>query len=536
MSSKAPKVAILGFHLESNAFCPPSVEADFLAQCWEEGDAISELVRGPSRLPSEVAGFYDRMNQLGDWTPAPLIVIGAPPGGPAGASVWATFLAEVERRLRAALPVDAVYVANHGASSAVGENDTEGVLMRLLREIVGPDVPLVATHDLHCNVSAETVAALDGLIAYRTNPHVDQRERAAEAADMIHEILGGTRMVTAYVRLPLTPPSVTLSTASGPYADLVALGASLTQKPEEGPIANVAVCAGFVFSDLPKCGVTITVTARGDLQAARRKDAGGARGLGRSRPLCGQHRRGGARGRTGARRVGRCCSPTWPTIRAAAGGATPPGCSRPSTRRASRAWCWACSSTRSWWSRRRRWAWARNSRRCSAGSETEYSRRYAARARVLKLTDGEGMGRRGILKGRKFSMGDTCLLELVDSGMKIVAGSLRRQLAEPAMLEMHGIDIARARHVIKSRGPLPGGLRRVLPEQAHRRRQPGPHHAEPQADLVQGPAPARLAAGRRGGLARARLGGRTARLAPRPRPPLPAWQAASGPASQAGSA
>nr|WP_277757637.1 hypothetical protein [Achromobacter denitrificans] len=46
MSSKAPKVAILGFHLESNAFCPPSVEADFLAQCWEEGDAISELVGG----------------------------------------------------------------------------------------------------------------------------------------------------------------------------------------------------------------------------------------------------------------------------------------------------------------------------------------------------------------------------------------------------------------------------------------------------------------------------------------------------------
>ncbi|SPU50240.1 peptidase [Bordetella trematum] len=126
MSSKAPKVAILGFHLESNAFSPPSVQADFLAQCWEEGDAVSELVRGPSRLPTEVTGFYERMNQLGDWVPAPLIVIGAPPGGPASAGVWDTFLTEVEQRLRAALPVDAIYIANHGASSAEGEDDTEG--------------------------------------------------------------------------------------------------------------------------------------------------------------------------------------------------------------------------------------------------------------------------------------------------------------------------------------------------------------------------------------------------------------------------
>ncbi len=465
MSSKAPKVAILGFHLESNAFCPASEEADFLAQCWEAGDAISELVRGPSRLPSEVTGFYDRMNQLGEWTPAPLIVIGAPPGGPASAGVWAAFLAEVEQRLRAAMPVDAIYVANHGASSAIGENDTEGVLMRLLRGIAGPEVPIVATHDLHCNVSADTVDALDGLIAYRTNPHVDQRECAAEAADMIHEILGGVRMVTAYLRLPLTPPSVTLSTASGPYADLVALGASLTQKRGEGPIANVAVCAGFVFSDLPKCGVTVTVTARGDLQAARRVALQVARagwadrkryvantvGVARAVALAREARQpllfadvadnpgGGGRGNTTwllkafdeARIPGVVMGVFVDPELAAQAGALGVGAEFDAV---------------------------------FNRVESEYSRRYAARARVLKLTDGEGMGRRGILRGRKFSMGATCLLELADSGMKVVVGSLRRQLAEPAMLEMHGIDIAQAGHVIvKSRGHYRAGFDEFFP-------------------------------------------------------------------------
>src|SRR5690606_30091001 len=131
-------------------------------------------------------GFYQRMDALGDWTPAPLIVVAAPPGGPASVQVWDEFLEQIKTRLRAALPVDAVYVANHGASSAQNEDDTEGVLMALLRSIVGPDIPIIATHDLHCNVSPETVQALDALVSYRTNPHVDQRERAAEAADLLH--------------------------------------------------------------------------------------------------------------------------------------------------------------------------------------------------------------------------------------------------------------------------------------------------------------------------------------------------------------
>jgi len=77
-------------------------------------------------------------------------------------------------------------------------------------------------------------------------------------------------MVTAHIRLPLTPALNAAVTARGPYAELVDLGKSLTHPRGQGPIANVAVGAGFVFTDLPHCGVNITVTARGDLPAARR--------------------------------------------------------------------------------------------------------------------------------------------------------------------------------------------------------------------------------------------------------------------------
>src|SRR5690606_17918595 len=183
---------------------------------------------------------------------------------------WRDFISQVESRLRAQGSVDGVYIANHGASSAVGVDDTEAQLARLIRSLVGPDVPVIATHDLHCNVSEETVASLDALVSYRTNPHVDQRERAAEAADLLHEVFEGERLVTAYIRLPITPPSVTLSTHEGPYADIVRRAEAMMQPKGQGPIAVVSAASGFVFSDLPKCGMTVTVTARGDLAAARR--------------------------------------------------------------------------------------------------------------------------------------------------------------------------------------------------------------------------------------------------------------------------
>ena len=460
MDRPGPRVAVLGFHLEANAFSPVSRKEDFVAQCWETGEDISVLARKVSHLPNEVPGFYARMDEVGAWQPAPLITVAAPPGGPASAQVWEEFLHEVRQRLSAALPVDAIYIANHGASSAENEDDTEAVLMRALRDIVGSGVPLVATYDLHCNVSQETVDQLDALVAYRTNPHVDQRERGAEAADILHEILAGMRPVTAYIQLPITPPSVTLSTASGPYADVVQKAISLMQPADVGPIVNVSAAAGFVFSDLPKCGMTITVTARNDLMAARRaalylaREAWNDRaryvadtiGVDKAIDMAAQASKpllfadvadnpgGGGRGNT-----------TW--LLQAFNEARIPGVVLGVFVDAELA------------QRAHELGEAAEFDAVFNQTESEYSRKYTARVKVLKLTDGEGVGRRGSLRDRKFSLGPSALLELKDSGMLVVVGSLRRQLAEPAMLEMHGIDISQAKFVIvKSRGHYRAGF------------------------------------------------------------------------------
>ncbi len=460
MMKQNPKIAIAGFALEANSFSPESIREDFEKSCWHEGEAITALARQTSNLPAEVTGFYARMDDIAPWTPAPTIVVGAPPGGPVVEAVWREFMQKLEVGLRAAMPVDGVYVANHGASSAVHLDDPEGDMMAMIRAIVGPAVPVIATHDLHCNVSERTVDALDALISYRTNPHVDQRERAAEAADLMVEMLNGLKTAKAFIRMPITPPSVTLLTARGPYADLINMGTAMMQSPLEGPIANVSVSAGFVFSDLPKCGMTILVTSRGDLDAARRCALKIARAAWADRERYVPDMLEVAQALEKAKQT------NLPLLLADVAD-NPGGGGRGNT-------AWLLS------------AFdqakipgvllgvfidpelAQQAHLAGKGgefdavfnaTESQFSKRYLAKARVLKLTDGESIGRRGIYKGKRFSLGPTALIELVDTGTRVVVGTLRRQLCDPAMLEMHGIDIAKVQIlIVKSRGHYRAGF------------------------------------------------------------------------------
>ena len=296
--------------------------------------------RSPARrtaiCPAELPGFYARMDATGPWTPVPVLVAAAPPGGPIEQAVFEGFLDEIGRGLAAALPLQGVYIASHGASSAVADEDSDGTLAALVRRIVGPAVPVVCSHDLHCNISERLVESVDAFVAYRTNPHVDMAARAAECADLLREALGGgARFARAFIRLPLAPPTVTLLTASGPYADLVRDAEALMR--DDPRIANASVSGGFVYSDLPKCGITVTVTARerGPRGGARRGAASSRAAAGRSGSgtrggaSCPCRRRRTSRDAPGAASTRRSSSPTPATTPAAAGAAARPGSSGP---------------------------------------------------------------------------------------------------------------------------------------------------------------------------------------------------------------
>jgi microcystin degradation protein MlrC len=467
----SPRIAILGLHLEANAFAPPTLRPDFERQCLARGAEITRLARAPNPpLPAEIQGFYARMDATGDWTPCPILMAAAPPGGPIEQGVFLDFLDEMQRGLAAALPLDAVYVASHGASSATGDEDSDGTLLALVRRLVGPRVPIVVTHDLHCNVSERMIAALDCFIAYRTNPHVDMAARAAEAADAVRELLAGEKTALAFLRLPLTPPSVTLLTAEGPYADLVRDAEAIMAS--DPAILNASVTGGFTFSDLPKCGITVTVTARGEDMAAAKR-------------ACAQlARRGWAERARHTRRLLSIPEATELALRAGRGevepviysdaGDNPGGGGRGSTSYTLRALHEArvpgvvlgLFVDPELAAEAHAQGEGAHFHAVFNRVESEFSKRFESGTRILKLTNGEGVGRRGTMKGRSFQLGPTALLELDDSGMRIVVISLRRQCHEPRTLEMHGIDIAAARVVVvKSRGHFRAGFDEFFPNE-----------------------------------------------------------------------
>ena len=184
-----PRIAILGMHLESNAFAPA--------------------------MPAEIPGFVAEMDRTGAWEPVPIIVTATEPGGPVDRGFFTETMEAIRSRLACQLPLDAVYISNHGAMTSTGSLDPDGELFRMVWDVVGLRAPVVATVDLHANISDEMVASTDAIISYRTNPHVDQAERAAEAARLLRRLLDGDRLAASFIRLPIVAPTVTLLTARG---------------------------------------------------------------------------------------------------------------------------------------------------------------------------------------------------------------------------------------------------------------------------------------------------------------------------------
>ena len=170
----SPKIALLGAVLESNRFAPPAEKADFTSLTWLAGDALMSEARGPTpKLATEFAAFVRAMDATGTWTPVPCLLAASHPAGPVKEAVIEEIIATNEGMLRAAGPVDAIYVCNHGAMVAEHDHDPDGLLLARMREVVGPDVPVIATLDLHANIS-------DRMVGYTSWTRVcGRRERVA---------------------------------------------------------------------------------------------------------------------------------------------------------------------------------------------------------------------------------------------------------------------------------------------------------------------------------------------------------------------
>ena len=453
-----PRVAIAGFFIECNRWSPVSTAQSFRQGFDLAGDALLAQSRAtPPRVLADLAGFVAGMDAAGPWTPLPLRAAAAQPGGPVDQAYFRALADDIEARLRAAGPVDAVFIASHGAALTTENDDPDGELFERIRAVVGPTVPVVAVFDLHANVSTRMTDALSAFVAYRTNPHVDLRERGDEAAGHLRTLLGSGPGVVELVRLPFVPPATTQLTAPGtPYGQLLDEAAGFVS----GNVLNASLCGGFALADCARCGFGVVVSAaRGDRAAARRAAVAIAARVWALRerfqaPLTALPAAVAAAVASGRDRDGR------PLILADVAD-NPGGGGGGNTVTLLRALL-AAGATGVVCGVQTDSALAAQAHQAGVGAELSASLnrdcpgdRFAdpltVPARVLALSDGRFVGRRGMVSGSVREMGPSALLDL--GGVQLAVISNRQQLLDPAQLEVLGVDLSRVRTlVVKSRG------------------------------------------------------------------------------------
>ncbi len=250
------RVAIIEFINESNTFTVMrTVMDDFHASHYFKGDEIPANFRGTG---SEVGGAIEVAEARG-WTPVYITAAHAEPNGPVTEAARAEITGECVRRLRENGPFDGVFVALHGAMVTETDQDGDCQFLREIRAVVGDEVPLAITLDLHANISDETAELAQIAVSFRTYPHVDMREVGVEACELLHRALEDEIAPKLLIRRPpmLVGCDDGRTTENGPMCRLLEDAAEEMQTPG---ILNVAINAGFTDADVWAAGSSVLVT------------------------------------------------------------------------------------------------------------------------------------------------------------------------------------------------------------------------------------------------------------------------------------
>jgi microcystin degradation protein MlrC len=260
------RIAVGMMWQESASFSQlPTGRRAFEALAWRAGAAV--LRNAPEG--SELRGLLDICAERENIELVGTRAGSAWPSGPVERQVYEELRDGILTGVRDAMPVHGVFIVLHGSMVADGCDDPEGELLERLRAVVGPDVPIVATLDLHANVTARMASHATALVGYHQNPHTDMRQTGQRAGRLLLRALGGAPQPTlAWCKLPTIAPGNSQTTIlPGDYQSLYAF----CVQQEEDP--RVLACSNFAvhpFIDVPELGWAQVVVTEDDPALARK--------------------------------------------------------------------------------------------------------------------------------------------------------------------------------------------------------------------------------------------------------------------------
>ena len=264
-----PRIAVGGFHHETNTFAPTKAGFDH----FERTDGWPGLQRGRGLLAAlagkniPLAGFADAAPP--DWELLPTVWCNASPSAHVEAAAYERIVGMLTEDLATLGPVDAVFLDLHGAMVCEHLEDGEGELLRRVRAVVGPGTPVVASLDLHANVTAAMFEHSDLMVGYRTYPHVDMAETGGRCAGLLARLLKEGKPAKAWRKLDflisINWQCSLVEPARSAYRAMA--------EGEAGAVWSMSFTPGFPPADIRDCGPAILVYAASSPRAEAAAEA-----------------------------------------------------------------------------------------------------------------------------------------------------------------------------------------------------------------------------------------------------------------------
>jgi microcystin degradation protein MlrC len=248
------------FGHETNTFSRlPTTLAEFQGYLLAYGDDIPGAVDGSVIEPNGV----EQAARDHGWELVRSVVAWATPSGRVSRDAWDACVGHVLEVAANAGPLDGVLFSLHGAMASVDHDDAEGAFLEQLRAVIGPDVPVAITLDLHANVTERMARHANIICPYRTYPHIDQIDTAKRAAAVLERAMAGEVKPVSHLarRDMLGGMDSGRTTTENPMTEL--LGRAERIEATEPGTLLIGVQAGFCPADLDEAGPSVVVCGDG---------------------------------------------------------------------------------------------------------------------------------------------------------------------------------------------------------------------------------------------------------------------------------
>ena len=217
------RIAIAEFKQETNSFVPFTTTVKTFEEQYLHRGADMLTAFGDARL--EIPGALDAIREAGA-VAVPLLATMAMASGTVERASFEILMNEIVERLKAAGPVDGVFLALHGAMIIEDEPDAESEIVRRVREVLGPGTPITVSLDLHGHITAAMLQPDVAYIGYREFPHIDMYETGCRATRLLIDWINGkVKPVMALSKRHMVFSPDSARTTAAPLSDIVAEGA-----------------------------------------------------------------------------------------------------------------------------------------------------------------------------------------------------------------------------------------------------------------------------------------------------------------------